>query len=65
MFAHQIAKLNDLDKDLDEVQHLIDVVRAAYPEDGQLQYILDLQQTEIDEERKMIARTRNVLQNPN
>lgn len=49
-----ISQLNVLENQCDELQKLIDHARAAFPDNGEWQYAMDLQQTALDEERKRV-----------
>lgn len=60
-----LIRLNDLERQLNELQELVDALRAANPANGELQYRLDIQQQLMDIERERIMNAKSLFISPN
>lgn len=60
-----LAELNDVEKQLNDVQALLDEARSRFPDDQAFQYECDLQQTEIDYKRRLVTNAKMYILSPN
>lgn len=65
MNLEALSQLNALEVQLNEVQAVIDRCRNMFPEDGQWQYQLDIQQSHLDNERKRVMDAKSLFISPN
>lgn len=60
-----ISQLNALEQQLKDVQSVLDHCRQMFPDDGEWQYKLDIQQQHIDYERKRVMDAKSLFIPPN